>query len=81
MIQVYRIENGKKVNLGKSSVIDGKFTFTTDHFSTYVFIDAEADVEVTTPYTGDSTNAMMLILIMIMAGGVLLFVKKKKSLI
>lgn len=51
-VQVYRLDETKLTDLGLVEVKDGKFTFETDHFSTYVFVDAKAP---TTPEkTGDT---------------------------
>jgi len=51
-VQVYRLDETKLTDLGLVEVKDGKFTFETDHFSTYVFVDAKAPA--TPEKTGDT---------------------------
>ncbi len=79
MIQVYRIENGNKVDLGKVEVKDGKFTFETDHFSTYVFVEAAADTTSTTPTTPNTGDATMVGLLLAVAAISAVVVLKKRT--
>ncbi len=79
MVEVYRVEDdGTKTKVGKVAVKDGKITFETDHFSTYVFIEAKADV-VENPYTGDSVNMLALMLMAAVAGGTVILVTRRKK--
>ncbi len=48
---------------------DGKVTFTVDHFSTYVLVNA-GQALITAPSTGFSSSASALMGIMLLAGGV-----------
>lgn len=43
-VETFRVEGTILVSLGTSEVIDGKFTFTTDHFSTYVFVARDSAI-------------------------------------
>ena len=36
-IEVYRLEGETLIPLGETTIVDGKITFTTDHFSTFIF--------------------------------------------
>ncbi len=80
MIQVYRIDAGKKTDLGKVEVKNGKFTFETDHFSTYVFVSADENATTggttTTPNTGDTG---MVVVFMVMAALSAVVVLKKRT--
>lgn len=51
-ISVYRLDDTKLTLLDTVEVKDGKFTFETDHFSTYVFVEAAAPAA--EPETGDT---------------------------
>lgn len=70
-VKVYRVD-GDKLTECASTVKDGKITFETDHFSTYVFTE-----EATVPDTGDSSNVHILAVIF-MAGCVILASRLRK---
>lgn len=40
-VETFRVDGNKVTSLGVSAVVEGKFTFSTDHFSTYVFVAKE----------------------------------------
>ena len=75
-IEVYRYDEtaDKLVALGKCEVKDGKFTFETDHFSTYVFAEASLD----TPNTGDSAP-VVIVTVLAMAAVLTVVYSKRKS--
>ena len=75
-IVVYRLEaDGTTLTSCETSVANGKITFTTDHFSTYIAANVPAS-----PKTGDTSNHMNVVyLIALMAGiGMVVFVKRKR---
>lgn len=81
MVQIYRMnDDGTYTEIGKVAVKDGKISFKTDHFSTYVFVEAEAGEEdIPNPYTGDSVNIFAIILIALTAGSAIVVLKKRKK--
>lgn len=74
-LKVYRVDNGTLVNC-PATVSNGKVTFETDHFSTYIFAEEKV---VTAPKTGDTSQITTFVLLM-MAGvslcGVAVFGRK-----
>ena len=90
-LKVYRVDNGTLVNC-PATVSNGKITFETDHFSTYIFVEKTATVvapeptpeqpPVTAPQTGDTSSITTFILLMI-AGvslcGIVVFGKKYRN--
>ena len=68
-ILVYRVD-GEKLVLCTSKISDGKLTFETDHFSTYVFVKVQAPATTTptptapTP-TGDRAPILQLVLVLL----------------
>lgn len=74
-IKVYRVDNDTLIEC-PATVSNGKVTFETDHFSTYIFAEA---TQVTAPKTGDNSSTVTFVLLMI-AGvslcGVAVFRKK-----
>lgn len=68
-ILVYRVD-GEKLVLCTSKISDGKLTFETDHFSTYVFVKVQAPATATptptapTP-TGDRAPILQLVLVLL----------------
>ena len=76
-LKVYRVDNGTLVNC-PATVSNGKVTFETDHFSTYIFAEEKV---VTAPKTGDTSQITTFVLLM-MAGvslcGVAVFWKKSR---
>lgn len=79
-LKVYRVDNGTLVNC-PATVSNGKVTFETDHFSTYIFAEETITVvapqptpqptpeqpPVTAPQTGDTSQITTFVLLM-MAG-------------
>lgn len=68
-ILVYRVD-GEKLVLCTSRISDGKLTFETDHFSTYVFVKVQAPaVAAPTPTaptpTGDRAPILQLVLVLL----------------
>ena len=77
-LKVYRVDNGTLVNCS-ATVSNGKVTFETDHFSTYIFAEETVTVvapqptpeptpeqpPVTAPQTGDTSSITTFILLMI----------------
>lgn len=68
-ILVYRVD-GEKLVLCTSKISDGKLTFETDHFSTYVFVKVQAPATAAptptapTP-TGDRAPILQLVLVLL----------------
>ena len=68
-ILVYRVD-GEKLVLCTSKISDGKLTFETDHFSTYVFVKVQAPAATAptptapTP-TGDRAPILQLVLVLV----------------
>lgn len=68
-ILVYRVD-GEKLVLCTSKISDGKLTFETDHFSTYVFVKVQTPVTAAptptapTP-TGDRAPILQLVLVLL----------------
>lgn len=68
-ILVYRVD-GEKLVLCTSKISDGKLTFETDHFSTYVFVKVQAPAPTAptptapTP-TGDRAPILQLVLVLL----------------
>lgn len=89
-LKVYRVDNGTLVNC-PATVSNGKVTFETDHFSTYIFAEETVTVvapqptpeqpPITAPQTGDTSQITTFVLLM-MAGvslcGVAVFGKKSR---
>ena len=84
-VAVYRLDDSKFTHLSTSEVKDGKFTFETDHFSTYLFAsvdnpatDSTVDGSETT--TGDTAPiAGMMVAALAAVGAVVLVSAKKKN--
>lgn len=84
-VAVYRLDDSKFTHLSTSEVKDGKFTFETDHFSTYLFAsvdnpatDSIVDGSETT--TGDTAPiAGMMVAALAAVGAVVLVSTKKKN--
>lgn len=78
-LKVYRVDDGKLV-LCSSTISNGKVTFETDHFSTYIF--AEQQLSTTAPKTGDTTATLVYVMFMfagISLCGVAIFWKKSRT--
>lgn len=76
VIEVFRLDADKLVSLGKADVKDGKISFTTNHFSTYVFADVTPVATDSEP-GGDTAPVMMLLAIAAVAGAAVVASKKK----
>lgn len=63
-IAVYRLEADGTLTSCKASIRDGKITFETNHFSTYIFV--EQDKSVLAPQTGDDANLASGILLLLL---------------
>ena len=93
LVAVYRLsEDGKSYTKLESTVKDGKVTFLTDHFSTYMIVEEKQEVvepskpatdnnEVadTTPGTGDVANYAIYAAAMLCAAGMLVIASKKRA--
>ena len=76
VVEVFRLDADKLVSLGKADVKDGKISFTTNHFSTYVFADVTPAATDSEP-GGDTAPVMMLLAIAAVAGAAVVASKKK----
>lgn len=78
VLKVYRVDNDVLINC-PAIVSEGKVTFETDHFSTYILAEEPAPIDV--PATGD-TSKVPAIVLLLMAGvslcGIAVFEKKYK---
>lgn len=77
-LKVYRVDNGTLVNC-PATVSNGKVTFETDHFSTYIFAEEKVTVvapqptpeatpeqpPITAPQTGDTSTIDNFVLLMV----------------
>ena len=63
-ILVYRVD-GEKLVLCTSKISDGKLTFETDHFSTYVFVKVQAPAAVAPTPTGDRAPILQLVMVLL----------------
>ena len=63
-ILVYRVD-GEKLVLCTSKISDGKLTFETDHFSTYVFVKVQAPAAAAPTPTGDRAPILQLVLVLL----------------
>lgn len=74
VLKVYRVDNGTLINC-PATVSNGKVTFETDHFSTYIFTEETTTVvapqptpeqtPVTAPETGDNSSIVTFVLLMV----------------
>lgn len=72
-VAVYRVgDDNKLVSCGTADVADGKLTFTTNHFSTYVFADATPATN-----TGDAAPIVFMLAVAAVAAGMVIASKKK----
>ena len=72
VVEVFRVDGDKLTSLGKVDVVDGQITFSTDHFSTYVFAAVS-----TSTNTGDMASITMMLAVAAMAGVAVLAMRKK----
>lgn len=63
-ILVYRVD-GEKLVFCTSKISDGKLTFETDHFSTYVFVKVQAPAAAAPTPTGDRASILQLVLVLL----------------
>lgn len=63
-ILVYRVD-GEKLVLCTSKISDGKLTFETDHFSTYVFVKVQAPAAAAPTPTGDRAPILQLVMVLL----------------
>lgn len=72
-VAVYRVgDNNKLVSCGTADVANGKLTFTTNHFSTYVFADATPATN-----TGDAAPIVFMLAVAAVAASMVIASKKK----
>lgn len=79
-VAVYRLDGTTLTSLGTVEVKGGKFTFETDHFSTYVFAAASAPAADGEPATGDTAPIATAVTVAVLAAvayGVVSFKKKE----
>ena len=73
-VAVYRVgDDNKLVSCGTADVANGKITFTTNHFSTYVF----ADASVSANKPGDAAPIVLMLAVAAVAAGMVVASKKK----
>ena len=65
VLVVYRVNDDGSLTNCNATVEDGKITFTTDHFSKYIFAEQAKDsvVESTIPDTGDKTSVGYIVVL------------------
>ncbi len=74
---VYRMEDDGSLTRLKTTVADGKVTFVTNHFSTYVF--AVQNTSAIAPTTGDTNaNRIFVAMMLLVIGSALLAYESKK---
>ncbi len=75
-VVVYRMEENGNLTPLKTTVENGKVTFETNHFSTYVFVEQKAE---SAPKTGDTlaTQAVYLLLVLLLGVAMVRFATKK----
>lgn len=72
-VAVYRVgDDNKLVSCGTADVANGKLTFTTNHFSTYVFADATPATN-----TGDAAPIVFMLAVAAVAASMVIASKKK----
>ena len=74
-IQVYRVE-GEQLIPFKTTIVNGKVVFETDHFSTYAFVKMQ--VSATPVKTGDASNVILWMLLAL-AGIALVTTARKRA--
>lgn len=79
VLVVYRVNDDGTLTNCNAVVKDGKITFTTDHFSTYIIAEQE-EGSVITPETGDNTPVMgYVVLLAVAAVAIGMGLKVKKA--
>ncbi len=71
-VEVFRVDGDKLTSLGQVDAKDGKITFTTDHFSTYVFASVQSANK-----TGDMSSVAIMFAVAAMAGVAVMAMRKK----
>ncbi len=71
-VEVFRVDGDKLTSLGQVDAKDGKITFTTDHFSTYVFASVKSANK-----TGDMSSVAIMFAVAAMAGVAVMAMRKK----
>lgn len=74
-VVVYRIEDNGELTRYATTVADGKITFQTNHFSTYIL--AVTDVAVS-PKTGENSMVGVFAMVMFVSVGILVYVSRRK---
>ena len=78
-VTVYRLDGETLTNLGTVEVKDGKFTFETDHFSTYVFAAADEPKADAEPETSDNAPVAAMVALAALAATAAIVVSKKRA--
>ena len=73
-VEIFRVDGDKLTSVGKADVVDGKITFSTDHFSTYVFAEAKSAT-----VTDDIASVAMMLAIASMAAVAVVSMRKKTA--
>lgn len=77
-IGTFRVDGDKLVEC-ETIVSNGKLSFLTDHFSTYVFVEQSTGVAV--PPTGDTTNVLPYMLLLLFGAGVFMVGNKRRNFV
>lgn len=75
-VVVYRVEGDGSLTKCDTTVANGKITFQTNHFSTYVF--AVVDATTVSPKTNENSMAGVLAAVLFVAAGTLVYASRKK---
>ena len=76
-VVVYRVEDNGALTRCATTVADGKITFQTNHFSTYIFAVTDA---ARSPKTADNNMAGVFAMAMFAAAGMLVCVSRRKAI-
>ncbi|MBQ2902241.1 MAG: hypothetical protein IJE49_10385 [Agathobacter sp.] len=77
-IVTFRVEDEKLIEC-ETTVSNGKLTFLTNHFSTYVFVERSTSIAV--PPTGDTTNVLPYMLLLLFGAGVFMVGNKRRNFV
>lgn len=75
-VVVYRVEDDGTLTKCDTTVSNGKITFQTNHFSTYIF--AVVDAATVSPKTNENSMAGVLAAVLFIAAGTLVYTSRKK---
>lgn len=75
-VVVYRVEGDGTLTKCDTTVANGKITFQTNHFSTYIF--AVVDAATVSPKTNENSMAGVLAAVLFVAAGTLVYASRKK---